>query len=188
MDHTRGLFPPHARGWTVTVVPVSTPSVVSPARAGMDPKTPRLRHRRSRFPRTRGDGPHPRPHSSCRFSFPPHARGWTQYERQPREHPPVSPARAGMDPPRTAASGSAQSFPRTRGDGPSAGVGFSFAIGAFRLGSRNESERAVRPFLAKSGRTALLASGRRTSSSLSPDDGGRPRGANRRCAGRPRFA
>ena len=118
-------FPPHARGWTLAQ---SCPSL--PSREGTFPPHARgwtadRRHdwsriARSRFPRTRGDGPSSKfspcvdqafrfpPHargwtrgwlsSTLLLRFPPHARGWTSLvERAAGEQ--VSPARAGMDPP-----------------------------------------------------------------------------------------
>ena len=51
--------------------------IVSPARAGMDPRSSASCVRLSGFPRTRGDGPVTY-HRPCVCSlFPPHARGWT---------------------------------------------------------------------------------------------------------------
>ena len=90
-------FPPHARGWTLA--PSRTPgcSMVSPARAGMDPWRPHDMRNPRCFPRTRGDGPPPRILSPTMTSFPPHARGWTGGWWYDTGEFVVSPARAGMD-------------------------------------------------------------------------------------------
>ena len=93
-------FPPHARGWTLRLDPDRRAGRVSPARAGMDPSPRGWREMRSRFPRTRGDGPDPLLIIRDKTEFPPHARGWT-----PIVAPPVS-------------SRTSHRFPRTRGDGP----------------------------------------------------------------------
>ena len=70
------------------------------------------------FPRTRGDGPVNRTHSSGRCRFPPHARGWTGREMRELPDLGVSPARAGMDRTRGTGGIPTRRFPRTRGDGP----------------------------------------------------------------------
>ena len=70
------------------------------------------------FPRARGDGPcnHCR-HPDCTL-FPPRTRGWTHWRYPPSTALPVSPAHAGMDPPRPNRTGKTTRFPRARGDGP----------------------------------------------------------------------
>ena len=70
------------------------------------------------FPRTRGDGPFRSAWSWVRFSFPPHARGWTSRCPRRSRRTEVSPARAGMDPPIPSVGPNLYRFPRTRGDGP----------------------------------------------------------------------
>ena len=50
-------FPPHARGWTITEDITENETLVSPARAGMDPLLDVKLRLLRRFPRTRGDGP-----------------------------------------------------------------------------------------------------------------------------------
>ena len=79
-------LPPHARGWTRYILRPAGVPTVSPARAGMDPRTEEPARPFASFPRTRGDGPTPW-HSAGRLSS-----GI------------VSPARAGMDPGRLLAS------------------------------------------------------------------------------------
>ena len=100
-DPGDGLFPPHARGWTRANIIQTTGTIVSPARAGMDPRRADLRAMPQRFPRTRGDGPSRAAYWCPRLSFPPHARGWTGDNIRVTHVTKVSPARAGMDPQRT---------------------------------------------------------------------------------------
>ena len=52
-------------------------------------------------------------------SSPPHARGWTFIRIWPVPFHPLSPARAGMDPPAASTRLTVRPLPRTRGDGPS---------------------------------------------------------------------
>ena len=116
------MFPPHARGWTRHLCVDSRGDFVSPARAGMDRQFFFFLSWFGCFPRTRGDGPGPRPASLRARQFPPHARGWTPHWRSASAHRIVSPARAGMDPSTTTRSASGSSFPRTRGDGPPSSI------------------------------------------------------------------
>ena len=51
------MFPPHTRGWTFIKGGVRQPCPVSPAHAGMDPRSTSGGARTRSFPRTRGDGP-----------------------------------------------------------------------------------------------------------------------------------
>ena len=128
------MFPPHARGWTRTVACAWGLAAVSPARAGMDPRSTPTSWSACCFPRTRGDGPIVEAEIGTLSVFPPHARGWTLDFPSANRHRSVSPARAGMDrlrwrpsprkvpfPPHargwTLPSGRCR-FPRTRGDGP----------------------------------------------------------------------
>ena len=73
---------------------------------------------RSRFPRTRGDGPHIEICNYSTFRFPPHTRGWTLCIMRDRALVSVSPAHAGMDRRRPHGRSDPRRFPRTRGDGP----------------------------------------------------------------------
>ena len=112
------LLPPHARGWTLEVVPKRGSFRASPARAGMDPPRSPAILRPVGFPRTRGDGPACIRRFRLHQRLPPHARGWTAGDLLQQGKRRASPARAGMDPSRSASSGCRCSFPRTRGDGP----------------------------------------------------------------------
>ena len=90
----------------------------SPAPAGMVPVPPGSRPPSSRFPRTRGDGPHHYWRDHLRAWVPPHPRGWSPFADLwafPRHG---SPAPAGMVPPWPSPSCGGSGFPRTRGDGP----------------------------------------------------------------------
>ena len=115
---SRNWFPPHARGWTCHPCPRRHSGQVSPARAGMDRTEQSPQSPAPGFPRTRGDGPAFSESSGWRPSFPPHARGWTLHWDPGSANRGVSPARAGMDPPRPEPLPPAVGFPRTRGDGP----------------------------------------------------------------------
>ncbi len=121
---------PHTRGWTRAAGNGARRSAGFPAHAGMDPGTARSRPRRTRLPRTRGDGPYACGSGAALQRASPHTRGWT---------PPVDPApprrvgfpaHAGMDPPRAPESPGAPRLPRTRGDGPSSGQALRRSYGA----------------------------------------------------------
>ena len=113
-----GSFPPHSRGWTVPLYPISRSNVVSPALAGMDRIPAEVRTGRRSFPRTRGDGPGRRVLGPVRPGFPPHSRGWTRGSVDRADGGAVSPALAGMDRGSVSAGFASRGFPRTRGDGP----------------------------------------------------------------------
>ena len=115
-------FPPHSRGWTPALGDPTARMRVSPALAGMDlngtfPITGALG-----FPRTRGDGPRILDGPSRAGRFPPHSRGWTRCTGTMGRRTMVSPALAGMDPQLRYRTSQTAGFPRTRGDGPKAGV------------------------------------------------------------------
>ena len=89
-------FPPRERGWSLACAVDALAEMVSPARAGMVPQTPRFRSAGCGFPRASGDGPlMVRLHKAAAV-FPPRERGWSQAGRSGRFHLRVSPARAGM--------------------------------------------------------------------------------------------
>ena len=131
-------FPPQARGWTGRRPLDPSPSLVSPAGAGMDPSSRRARrrfarfprrrgdgprsgggyHRRRRFPRRRGDGPRNAPREPPELPFPPQARGWTPSPDGSERPGAVSPAGAGMDRVPTRHPRRRRCFPCRRGDGP----------------------------------------------------------------------
>ena len=111
-------FPPQARGWTPAAPPRLRRAVVSPAGAGMDPRSRSGRAGRSGFPRRRGDGPDVQAHGVLEPMFPPQARGWTHLAIAIAGVGAVSPAGAGMDRRRRVRTGDSSCFPRRRGDGP----------------------------------------------------------------------
>ena len=112
-------YPPHARGWTWYQAGGGPPGPVSPARAGMDPRSGRSTMTLPRIPRTRGDGPGGVAMCAVCQTYPPHARGWTVEAQEHGSGQGVSPARAGMDLIPGVRRGEYRSIPRTRGDGPS---------------------------------------------------------------------
>ena len=114
------MFPPHSRGWTRDLLRGADRVRVSPALAGMDPSGLWWCSTRASFPRTRGDGPHVCPLPARKQEFPPHSRGWTRRRPTAELQRAVSPALAGMDPGSAPPRLLSVSFPRTRGDGPSA--------------------------------------------------------------------
>ena len=110
---------PHTRGWTRLPRPGITTLAGFPAHAGMDPWRLRPATSRTRFPRTRGDGPVAvRPFPPAQ-EVSPHTRGWTRPGRQHRGSRRGFPAHAGMDPVAMRLVAVTTGFPRTRGDGPS---------------------------------------------------------------------
>ena len=111
-------FPPQARGWTGLEATAGRRGGVSPAGAGMDRLPTSAAAPASSFPRRRGDGPSRRWQGTPVPWFPPQARGWTLAAVVGVAPGRVSPAGAGMDPPRPTSSAVNFSFPRRRGDGP----------------------------------------------------------------------
>src|SRR5690606_17565029 len=87
---------PHARGWSRAPGFRRAGRLVLPARAGMVPALRALRTSPSRAPRTRGDGPVPRPRLSPIATCSPHARGWSPGVQVERCVTAVLPARAGF--------------------------------------------------------------------------------------------
>ena len=94
-------LPPHARGWTAPLRGMEGLPGASPARAGMD----------------LGLGNN----ITGLDALPPHARGWTDAVAFLGSCSVASPARAGMDRVVGPLDPVTPCFPRTRGDGPSAG-------------------------------------------------------------------
>ena len=150
-DWTRPSFAgdsPHARGWTLATVDCAGCMSGFPARAGMDPLTPRSSPSWTGIPRTRGDGPRSRPTRYARASDSPHARGWTSGSCAARSRACGFPARAGMDRLPDRRGGGGRGFParagmdpcpargrpgrtripRTRGDGPSSSIDSATAV------------------------------------------------------------
>ena len=109
---------PHTRGWTHLRPQGNRRALGFPAHAGMDPwRAPRA-WRRTRLPRTRGDGPSVMRLSSSSGRASPHTRGWTLTALIDLERAKGFPAHAGMDPFEPASGFSVAGLPRTRGDGP----------------------------------------------------------------------
>ena len=109
---------PHTRGWTLVAVGHGRDVGGFPAHAGMDPSASAWATSRTRFPRTRGDGPLYIHVEQLADEVSPHTRGWTgacSCSRWPGEG---FPAHAGMDPQARMAPTAGMGFPRTRGDGP----------------------------------------------------------------------
>ena len=117
------LFPPQARGWTPGGGPPRAEKAVSPAGAGMDRGDGFPPALSPGFPRRRGDGPKKAARKKAARKFPPQARGWTSSIHDRNDRDSVSPAGAGMDPPRTTTRPPGAGFPRRRGDGPQTGCG-----------------------------------------------------------------
>ena len=109
---------PHTRGWTPAAHVGQVGGRGFPAHAGMDLGRSRPQRRRSRIPRTRGDGP-----ISARAVInlgrdSPHTRGWTRLGGGVHRVDQGFPAHAGMDPRRRQHETDHARIPRTRGDGP----------------------------------------------------------------------
>ena len=110
--------PPHPRGWSDRRDSLSQSLRGSPAPAGMVPAARLRAARRSRFPRTRGDGPATIFLCWGISQVPPHPRGWSPTSARPAGRARGSPAPAGMVPIPAASPDRIARFPRTRGDGP----------------------------------------------------------------------
>ena len=110
---------PHTRGWTRGGGQGAPEQHGFPAHAGMDPVNAGAGQSGLGFPRTRGDGPPPRPLERAVYAVSPHTRGWTRPPALVLGLPAGFPAHAGMDLYRAGRLEGAPRFPRTRGDGPS---------------------------------------------------------------------
>ena len=118
-NQERRALPPHARGCTPAVRSRAGAGTASPARAGMYPGASSGSGPSVRFPRTRGDVPQRFRWVVSWKRLPPHARGCTRADADPRRGRDASPARAGMYPSRSISRRCSGRFPRTRGDVPS---------------------------------------------------------------------
>ena len=116
--HQRDLASPHTRGWTSRGRRSQRHRPGFPAHAGMDPGSAASACSGSGLPRTRGDGPNPRPEFSWMWRASPHTRGWTLDRRVDAPGDGGFPAHAGMDPRYGRCAGTERRLPRTRGDGP----------------------------------------------------------------------
>ena len=112
---TFAVASPHTRGWTPAAEQDHQEALGFPAHAGMDPSESPSAFRRTRLPRTRGDGPMRRWRRTISAAASPHTRGWT--------HP--EPLHALQRPPHTrgwtwcrCGTSPCRGLPRTRGDGP----------------------------------------------------------------------
>ncbi len=110
--------PPPTRGWTRGLPHRRTGRRVSPAHAGMDPRSLAGCIMSFCLPRPRGDGPRVGGAGTEGTASPPPTRGWTRGRVLNRQPVLVSPAHAGMDPTATPATRGEASLPRPRGDGP----------------------------------------------------------------------
>ena len=107
----RPAFPPHVRGWTLAMHRIDDHHIVSPARAGMDRRTPPMLTRPSCFPRTCGDGPVTDPSPLAVQVFP-RTCGDGPATRAPRSPVwNVSPRTCGDGPSRSSLSGESGKFP-----------------------------------------------------------------------------
>ena len=71
-------FPPRERGWSLKGILLAAHKSVSPARAGMVPRSASGWSPAMRFPRASGDGPCTGVIDSDYRGFPPRERGWSQ--------------------------------------------------------------------------------------------------------------
>ena len=115
LPRTRGDGPGHARS-------ASSAVRASPHTRGWTPHHRRHDAGRAGLPRTRGDGPVARTSGRAAITASPHTRGWTQAGRGVEGQVPGFPAHAGMDPSTVQVDSSRLWLPRTRGDGPVAGI------------------------------------------------------------------
>ena len=113
---------PHTRGWTLRADSARIRAEGFPAHAGMDPARSAASRRRAGLPRTRGDGPGADWTRFGRIRASPHTRGWTLDKPVLLTSAEGFPAHAGMDPAAGRPARTAAGLPRTRGDGPLAGV------------------------------------------------------------------
>ena len=111
---------PHPRGWSQLPAREELVCPLLPAPAGMVPSAASRTTRSRSAPRTRGDGPHTRPHSRSVSSCSPHPRGWSLEQQREQKPDDLLPAPAGMVPQTKRSGPVACSAPRTRGDGPQA--------------------------------------------------------------------
>ena len=114
---------PPTRGWTHRGIRDRPCAPGFPAHAGMDPHHAAQPPNTTRFPRPRGDGPHPLFASSLPLAVSPPTRGWTCHSYGSKPDGTGFPAHAGMDPSHHGPLIPKSRFPRPRGDGPEDGGG-----------------------------------------------------------------
>ena len=112
------VAPPHTRGSTRRELGRAGAVVGSPAHAGIDPSSTRVRRSRTWLPRTRGDRPTTDPAVTLAVGAPPHTRGSTPARSEGRRGAAGSPAHAGIDPLASPLAELRPGLPRTRGDRP----------------------------------------------------------------------
>ena len=117
------MAPPHPRGWIQGRQQSRKMATGSPAPAGMDPNFGRQSEIGAWLPRTRGDGPWPANQKAPADLAPPHPRGWTLASAGDHRPDRGSPTPAGMDPKAPLEPARGVRLPRTRGDGPTLGMG-----------------------------------------------------------------
>ncbi len=115
------MAPPQTRGSTRVQRWARRPARGSPADAGIDPSTCVARGCGRWLPRRRGDRPFSASALACEAMAPPQTRGSTHRIEHGDADQIGSPADAGIDPPRQAASCRHRWLPRRRGDRPQAG-------------------------------------------------------------------
>ena len=111
-------IPPRSRGCTPSGISGSFGGSDSPALAGMHPAQSVGHSRDPGFPRARGDAPVASTPFSVSSTIPPRSRGCTLQAVMRYEQLDDSPALAGMHPDPAAHAGTADRFPRARGDAP----------------------------------------------------------------------
>ncbi len=114
------LFSPHTRGCSLHCAFPQLKPDVFPAYAGMFPARSWRLCWRSRFPRIRGDVPNISGEFSIGHGFSPHTRGCSLNPRPRQSEMMVFPAYAGMFPWESSLNATPVSFPRIRGDVPTA--------------------------------------------------------------------
>ena len=110
--------PPHPRGSTRCRPCYPSQGWVSPAPAGINPSTSAATASWVCLPRTRGDQPADRRGGCAGHQSPPHPRGSTRCDVDPRGPRSVSPAPAGINPAFLVRRIAPPCLPRTRGDQP----------------------------------------------------------------------
>ena len=111
-------FSPHAWGWTDNPLARPHENHVFLTRVGVDRMSPMVFGVRSRFPHTRGGGPHPRGLVWSHYVFSPHAWGWTARHFADLVNSYVFPTRVGVDRSPERLFCQSMCFPHTRGGGP----------------------------------------------------------------------
>ncbi len=146
------LCSPRTRGWSLDVHPVTRPSTVLPAHAGVVPPLRGSPGRCARAPRARGGGPLYCSEPYFTLWCSPRTRGWSRAGRLRRTGGRVLPAHAGVVPTRTGLTSCGLRAPRARGGGPGGGPSPSLSAmcsprtrGWSRLGVHVTADAVVLP-------------------------------------------